>query len=200
MTQTSPAHGVLAKASVVIWTTTPWTLPGNRAISFSPKVAYGLYEVTDAPADNWAKPGDLLILADALADSVFKQARVATYKKVRDIPADTLDTIECAHPLRRFASDGYQFIVPLLPGDPSVTVDLQALLDRCYDAGPYRRRIRYADLTPQPPLRPDKPHPMWRGAQLDRALKMSDEEVTRTMSETTPPVEVPPRHAPAMAK
>ena len=30
-------------ASVVIWTTTPWTIPGNRAISFSPKIAYGLY-------------------------------------------------------------------------------------------------------------------------------------------------------------
>src|SRR5437588_10837190 len=41
--------------SVVIWTTTPWTLPGNRAISFSPKIAYGLYRITDAPADNWAK-------------------------------------------------------------------------------------------------------------------------------------------------
>ncbi len=60
----------------MIWTTTPWTLPGNRAISFSPKIAYGLYKVTDAPADNWAKNGDLLILADALAESVFKQARV----------------------------------------------------------------------------------------------------------------------------
>src|SRR5438477_7261613 len=73
---TSPAHGALANASVVIWTTTPWTLPGNRAISFSPKIAYGLYKVTEAPADNWAKNGDLLILADALAESVFKQARV----------------------------------------------------------------------------------------------------------------------------
>src|SRR3569833_3785955 len=49
--------------SVVIWTTTPWTLPGNRAISFSPKISYGLYKVTAAPADNWAKTGDLLILA-----------------------------------------------------------------------------------------------------------------------------------------
>ena len=29
-------------ASVVIWTTTPWTIPGNRAISYSPKIAYGL--------------------------------------------------------------------------------------------------------------------------------------------------------------
>ncbi len=53
---------------VVIWTTTPWTIPGNRAIAFSPNIAYGLYEVTDAPDDNWAKPGDKLVLADALAD------------------------------------------------------------------------------------------------------------------------------------
>lgn len=113
---TSPAHGALAQASVVIWTTTPWTLPGNRAISFSPKIAYGLYKVTDAPADNWAKSGDLLILADALADSVFKQARVTAYEKVRDIPADTLDAVECAHPLKGVGG-GYQFTVPLLAGD-----------------------------------------------------------------------------------
>jgi isoleucyl-tRNA synthetase len=113
---TSPAHGVLAKASVVIWTTTPWTLPGNRAISFSPKIAYGLFEVTDAPVDNWTKTGDLLIIADALAESVLKQARVTASKKVRDLSADTLDAIECAHPLRALGS-GYGFTVPLLPGD-----------------------------------------------------------------------------------
>jgi isoleucyl-tRNA synthetase len=113
----SPAHGALASASVVIWTTTPWTLPGNRAISFSPKIGYGLYKVTDAPADNWARTDDLLILADALAEGVFKQARVTAYEKVREVPADTLDAVECAHPLKRFASDGYQFVVPLLPGD-----------------------------------------------------------------------------------
>ncbi|QPF85984.1 isoleucine--tRNA ligase [Bradyrhizobium genosp. L] len=113
---TSPAHGALANASVVIWTTTPWTLPGNRAISFSPKIGYGLYKVTDAPADNWAKAGDLLILADALAAEVFKQARVTAYEKVRDIPADTLDAVECAHPLKGLAG-GYEFTVPLLAGD-----------------------------------------------------------------------------------
>jgi isoleucyl-tRNA synthetase len=111
----SPAHGALSNASVVIWTTTPWTLPGNRAISFSPKIAYGLYKVTDAPADNWAKIGDVLILADALAESVFKQARVTAWEKVRDIPADTLDAVECAHPLRSLG--GYDFTVPLLSGD-----------------------------------------------------------------------------------
>src|ERR1043165_5980505 len=108
--------GDLAKASIVIWTTTPWTLPGNRAISFSPKIEYGLYKITSAPADNWAKSGDLLVLADKLAADVFKQARVTAYEKVRDIPADTMDAIECAHPLRGL-SGGYEFTVPLLDGE-----------------------------------------------------------------------------------
>ncbi|WP_458758009.1 isoleucine--tRNA ligase [Afipia sp. TerB] len=110
------AHGRLANASVVIWTTTPWTLPGNRAISFSPKIAYGLYKVTDAPADNWAKTGDLLILADNLAADVFKQARVTAFEKAGDVSADILDAIECSHPLKGFEG-GYEFTVPLLPGD-----------------------------------------------------------------------------------
>src|ERR1700752_4680642 len=42
--------GQSAGASVLIWTPTPWTIPGNRAISYSPKIAYGLYEVTAAAA------------------------------------------------------------------------------------------------------------------------------------------------------
>ncbi|PYF04029.1 isoleucyl-tRNA synthetase [Rhodopseudomonas faecalis] len=109
-------RGDLADASVVIWTTTPWTLPGNRAISFSSKIGYGLYKVTDAPADNWAKTGDLLILADALAESVFKQARVVAFEKVAVVAAETLKSLECAHPLCGLGG-GYQFTVPLLDGD-----------------------------------------------------------------------------------
>jgi isoleucyl-tRNA synthetase len=114
-------YGRLANASVVIWTTTPWTLPGNRAISFSSKIAYGLYKVTEAPADNWAKPGELLILADTLAESVFKQARVTTYEKTGDLSADVLDALECKHPLKGL-DGGYEFAVPLLEGD-HVTAD-----------------------------------------------------------------------------
>src|SRR5690606_3692007 len=109
------------KASVVIWTTTPWTLPGNRAISYSSKIAYGLYRVTDAPADNWAKTGDLLILADALAEDVFRQARVAAYQKVRPVTAAELAALGCAHPLKSVGG-GYEFTVPLLDGD-HVTAD-----------------------------------------------------------------------------
>jgi len=104
------------KASVVIWTTTPWTLPGNRAISYSSKIVYGLYKVTEAPADNWAKTGDLLILADTLAADVFKQARVTGFEKVRDVTAADLAAIGCAHPLQGFGG-GYDFVVPLLDGE-----------------------------------------------------------------------------------
>ena len=113
---TQKEAGDLLKASVVIWTTTPWTLPGNRAISFSPKIAYGLYKVTDAPADNWARTGELLILADALAESVFKQARATTWERIRTVPTDDLAVITCAHPLKGL-SGGYEFKVPLLAGD-----------------------------------------------------------------------------------
>jgi isoleucyl-tRNA synthetase len=108
--------GRLAKASVVIWTTTPWTMPGNRAVTFSNKIAYGLYKITDAPEDNWVKTGELLVLADSLAESVFKQARVTSYEKLGDVPADILDALELRHPLKGFAG-GYDFTVPLLEGD-----------------------------------------------------------------------------------
>ena len=49
-----------------------------------------------------------------------------------------------------------EIVVPLLPGDPDVPIDLQAVFDRAYDAGPYRRRVRYAEADPILPLRPDR--------------------------------------------
>ncbi|HML07462.1 MAG TPA: isoleucine--tRNA ligase [Xanthobacteraceae bacterium] len=106
----------LRNSAVVIWTTTPWTIPGNRAISFSPKIAYGLYEVVDAPSDNWAKQGDRLLLADKLAVDIFRQARVTAFKKVRSVSTDDLANLVCAHPLKSF-NRGYDFKVPLLPGE-----------------------------------------------------------------------------------
>src|SRR5262249_15133157 len=105
----------LRPASIVIWTTTPWTIPGNRALSFSPKIEYGLYQVTDAPSGNWTKPGDLLVLADKLALDVLRQARVTAYKRLRDVHPEDLEEIVCSHPLKDF-HDGYDFPVPLLAG------------------------------------------------------------------------------------
>jgi len=49
-----------------------------------------------------------------------------------------------------------EIAIPLLPGDPEVPVDFQAVFNRAYDTGPYRRRIRYAEAKPVPPLRPEQ--------------------------------------------
>ncbi len=109
--------GDVSGASVVIWTTTPWTIPGNRAICYSGRLPYGLYEVTAAPDGNWAKAGDRLILADALAGDVLGAARVEGYEKLRAVGADDFEAAVCAHPLREAGLGGYGFDVPLLAGD-----------------------------------------------------------------------------------
>lgn len=102
----------LQSSSVVIWTTTPWTLPGNRAICFSPKISYGLYEIMEAPDDNWARVGDKLILSDALAEQVFSAARVEKFSRIEDVNPKSIRA--CDHPLEDL---GYNFDVPLLEGD-----------------------------------------------------------------------------------
>ena len=100
------------RPAVVIWTTTPWTIPGNRAISFSPKISYGLYEVENAPEGNWLKTGERLVLADKLAEEVCKATKAGEIKRIRDVPPQIIKS--CDHPLK---SLGYEFHVPLLEGD-----------------------------------------------------------------------------------
>jgi isoleucyl-tRNA synthetase len=104
-------EGELHGASIVIWTTTPWTIPGNRAIAFSNKIAYGLYEVTEAPTDNWTKTGERFIMAKKLAEAFFQAARVEKWKLIEDAAPTGLIA---AHPLHK---SGFEFKVPLLEGD-----------------------------------------------------------------------------------
>ncbi|MDP3407098.1 isoleucine--tRNA ligase [Bosea sp. (in: a-proteobacteria)] len=99
---------------IVIWTTTPWTIPGNRAISFSSKLLYVQIEVTDAPEGNWAKVGDRYIVASSLVESFAKAAKIAAWKNVGGDASTGLDGLVAAHPLR---GHGYDFDVPLLDGD-----------------------------------------------------------------------------------
>ncbi|RDI57879.1 isoleucine--tRNA ligase [Microvirga subterranea] len=114
---TNTLDGDLDGASVVIWTTTPWTIPANRAIAYGAEIGYGLYRVTEAADDNWAKVGDRLILADKLAADVFAAARVAGYERVKDVLPVMIE--RCAHPFRGLeGANGYwDFAVPVLPAD-----------------------------------------------------------------------------------
>jgi isoleucyl-tRNA synthetase len=103
-------------AKLVIWTTTPWTIPGNRAIAFSNKIEYGLYEVKEAPADNWVKTGEHFILAKRLAGDFFQAARIEKENQelIENVDPASLKTLIAKHPLHK---GGYDFKVPLLDGE-----------------------------------------------------------------------------------
>ncbi|MGE3361926.1 MAG: isoleucine--tRNA ligase [Rhizobiaceae bacterium] len=109
--QTSPDE----QMNVMIWTTTPWTIPGNRAVAFSPRVKYGLFEVTAAENDFGPQPGEKLILAEGLAEECAAKAKV-TLKRLMTIDGDLLGSLTLSHPLKGLGG-GYEFPVPLLPGD-----------------------------------------------------------------------------------
>ncbi len=110
-----------AKTQVVIWTTTPWTIPQNRAICFGPEISYGLYEVTGRPVECWVSIGDRYLLADELAEEALSAARLepSMYRRLDTVSPAELAGITCAHPLRGVeGADGeWDFDVPLLPGD-----------------------------------------------------------------------------------
>ncbi|MGR3198035.1 MAG: isoleucine--tRNA ligase [Paracoccus sp. (in: a-proteobacteria)] len=106
-------------AKVVIWTTTPWTIPQNRAVAFNPDIAYGLFEVGAAADNATAVVGERLVLADALVEGVMSQARVTEFKRIADVTAADLDGLLLAHPLRGVeGGEGeWDYDVPMLPGD-----------------------------------------------------------------------------------
>ncbi|HEY8190836.1 MAG TPA: isoleucine--tRNA ligase, partial [Alphaproteobacteria bacterium] len=112
-------HPPLKGASVVIWTTTPWTLPSNRAVAYGDDIEYGLYLVKEIAPDSKAKAGERLLLAVSLAESVKAQAKIATWEQEATFKGSDLAGTVCAHPLR---GKGYEFDVPALPGD-HVTAD-----------------------------------------------------------------------------
>ncbi|MES2914205.1 MAG: isoleucine--tRNA ligase [Pseudomonadota bacterium] len=107
---------------VVIWTTTPWTIPQNRAVAFGPEIAYGLYEIIGRPEDSSATIGHRVIMADNLAEGVFAQAKLVGPEMVRrlgDVSAADLKGMVLAHPFRvvEGGAGEWDYDVPMLPGD-----------------------------------------------------------------------------------
>ncbi|TJV36827.1 MAG: isoleucine--tRNA ligase, partial [Mesorhizobium sp.] len=105
----------LLEADVVIWTTTPWTIPGNRAVNYSPRINYGLYEVTAAENAFGPQPGERLIFAEALAEEAATKAKV-TMDRLRSISAEELGSLTLSHPFKGL-NGGYEFDVPMLAGE-----------------------------------------------------------------------------------
>ena len=92
---------LLDGASVVIWTTTPWTIPSNRGVVYRDDISYGVYEVTARPEECWARIGQRYIAADKLAGAVFLRARLepGMYRRLGDAPTEALAKVRLAHPL-----------------------------------------------------------------------------------------------------
>ncbi|WP_323010119.1 isoleucine--tRNA ligase [Paracoccus sp. (in: a-proteobacteria)] len=106
-------------ASVVIWTTTPWTIPQNRAVAYNPAIAYGLYRVGAVAENATAKSGELLVLADPLAETVRQAAKIEDWERVHDVTATDLEGLMLSHPLRGVegAAGEWDYDVPMLPGE-----------------------------------------------------------------------------------
>ncbi len=106
------AGGKLDGASVVIWTTTPWTIPGNRALAYGPEIAYALVEVEAVGEGSKARVGEKMIVARELLAATAEAGKF-TAKVLADVTASDLEGLMAAHPLR---GQGFDFDVRMLAG------------------------------------------------------------------------------------
>ena len=110
--------GPWSGAGIVIWTTTPWTIPANRALAAGPEIEYAHLRVDSvaegSPKDMGVRAGDRLVVALALLPEVCATLGIATHHVLEVAPGSSLDGTNCAHPLR---GRGFDYDVPLLMGD-----------------------------------------------------------------------------------
>ncbi|NHN87611.1 isoleucine--tRNA ligase [Acetobacter conturbans] len=109
-TSAEALHGV----SAVIWTTTAWTIPANRAIVYNPEITYVVMRVDETDASALAAPGEKLLVAERLVEQVCKDCGILAHHILYTMPGSALNGAIAAHPLR---GQGYDFDVPLLPAD-----------------------------------------------------------------------------------
>jgi len=107
----------LEHADVVIWTTTPWTIPANRAVAYGDEVDYSLIKVTAVDTEAYAKAGDRLVLATPLLESAASEAKILSYDVIREFKGSTLARASVKHPLYKQDPHYRALYIPLLPAD-----------------------------------------------------------------------------------
>jgi len=103
---------------VVIWTTTPWTLPGNRAVAYGSEILYREIEVIAVDEDSLAKVGDKLFICSDLCDDFIQSTKISEFNLIWEGEGSAFDGMICHHPL---FENGYDFDVPMLPGEHVTT-------------------------------------------------------------------------------
>ncbi|MBL8672647.1 MAG: isoleucine--tRNA ligase [Alphaproteobacteria bacterium] len=109
----SAQHPALKGTAALIWTTTPWTLPGNRAIAYGPEIAYAVVVPKAVAEGAAARVGERLLMAVPLVASTCAAAGIAQHEVAATLSAADLAGAVARHPLR---GKGYDFPVKLLPG------------------------------------------------------------------------------------
>ncbi len=107
---------LLKGADIVIWTTTPWTIPSNRALAFGENIIYGVYKVKAIAEDSPAKVGDKLVMALSLAEDVMKQSKIEEFELLGTLKGSEIAGTICKHPLATL-DKYYEYDVPMLMGD-----------------------------------------------------------------------------------
>ena len=115
----------------VIWTTTPWTLPGNTGITINPEFKYSIVETEN---------GEKLIMASELVDKVMKIAEIKNYKKVQEFDGKDLDGILCKHPFMDRTSR------VVLGSNDTILVDLEEGTGCVHTAPGYGKEDYYCGL------------------------------------------------------
>ncbi len=97
----------IENSSVVIWTTTPWTIPANRALAYNESLDYILVQINDDGEFKNRK----IIIAEALLESVVDECEIKDYKNLRKFKGKDFKNTICSHP---FLDLGYDYDIPML--------------------------------------------------------------------------------------
>ena len=97
----------LNDSEIVIWTTTPWTIPANKALAYNESLDYLLIEIND----NGDFKKKKIVIADALIDTVVKDTKIQNFKKLKNFKGRDLKGTICNHP---FLKLGYEYDIPML--------------------------------------------------------------------------------------
>ncbi len=97
----------LAGSEVIIWTTTPWTIPANKALAYNEALDYVILEINDDSDFKNRK----IVIAEALLESVIKQCDLKNYKKIHVFRGKEFKNTICSHP---FLNIGYDHDIPML--------------------------------------------------------------------------------------
>ena len=104
----------LEGASAIIWTTTPWTLPGNRAIAYGKDLDYLALRIDEIKEESLARVGEVILIAKDLREAVESEVGILKSTILKEFKGSALEGSLSHHP---FYGEGYDFNVPLLPGE-----------------------------------------------------------------------------------